>query len=55
MYAIRSYYEDREILVNRIYREERNAADTSVEASVVAFNEAIHIIFERFLADLTGP
>jgi len=46
--------EDREILVNRIYREERSAADTSVEASVVAFNEAIHIIFERFLADLTG-
>ena len=46
--------ENREILVNHIYREERSAADASVEASVVAFNEAVHLIFERFLADLTG-
>ena len=46
--------ENREILVNHIYREERNAADTTVEASVIAFNEAVHLIFERFLADLTG-
>jgi ABC-type uncharacterized transport system auxiliary subunit len=46
--------EDREILVNRIYREERSAADDTVEASVVAFNAAVHSIFERFLADLTG-
>jgi ABC-type uncharacterized transport system auxiliary subunit len=43
-----------EILVNRIYREERDAANASVEASVIAFNEAVHIIFEQFLADLTG-
>jgi ABC-type uncharacterized transport system auxiliary subunit len=43
-----------EILVNRIYREERGAANASVEASVIAFNEAVHIIFEQFLADLTG-
>lgn len=44
-----------EILVNRIYREERSAANTSVEASVTAFNQAVHSIFEQFLADLTGP
>jgi ABC-type uncharacterized transport system auxiliary subunit len=47
--------ESGEILVNRIYREERDAASASVEASVVAFNEAVHIIFQQFLADLTGP
>jgi len=46
--------ENREILVNRIYRAERSAADTTVEASVIAFNKAIHTIFEQFLADLTG-
>jgi ABC-type uncharacterized transport system auxiliary subunit len=44
-----------EILVNRIYREERDAADTTVEASVSALNEAVHSIFEQFLADLTAP
>ncbi len=46
--------ENREILVNRTYRAERGAADATVEASVTAFNEAVHIIFEQFLADLTG-
>ena len=43
-----------EILVNRSYREERAAANSSVEASVVAFDEAINVIFEQFLADLSG-
>lgn len=43
-----------EILVNRSYREERVAANSTVEASVVAFSEAVHAIFERFLADLCG-
>ena len=43
-----------EILVNRSYREERVAANSTVEASVVAFSEAVHAIFERFLADLGG-
>jgi len=43
---------DSEILVNQSYREERRAANTTVEASVDAFGEAIHAIFERFLADL---
>jgi ABC-type uncharacterized transport system auxiliary subunit len=46
--------ESGEILVNHSYREERTAANASVEASVVAFSEAIHTIFERFLADLGG-
>ncbi len=40
------------ILVNRRYREERPARDGSFEASVNAFSEAVHAIFERFLADL---
>ena len=43
-----------EILVNRSYREERPAADSTMEASVVAFSEAVHAIFERFLADLNA-
>jgi len=42
------------ILVNRSYREDRIAADAAIEASVVAFSEAVHAIFERFLADLGG-
>jgi ABC-type uncharacterized transport system auxiliary subunit len=45
--------ESGEILINRIYREERDAANDSVEASVTAFNEAVHAIFKQFLADLT--
>jgi len=40
------------ILVNRSYREERPARDGSFEASVNAFSEAVHAIFERFLTDL---
>ena len=40
------------ILVNRSYREERPARDGSIEASVNAFSEAVHAIFERFLTDL---
>ena len=43
-----------EILVNHSYREERAAANSKVEASVVAFGEAVHAIFEQFLADLGG-
>jgi ABC-type uncharacterized transport system auxiliary subunit len=43
-----------EILVNRSYREERPAADTTIEASAAAFSAAVHAIFERFLADLGG-
>ncbi len=42
------------ILVNHSYREERAAANSTIEASVVAFGEAVHLIFERFLADLGG-
>ncbi len=43
-----------EILVNRSYREEQAAANSTIAASVVAFGEAVHVIFERFLADLGG-
>lgn len=43
-----------EILVNSSYREERAAADASIAASAVAFSEAVHAIFEQFLADLGG-
>jgi ABC-type uncharacterized transport system auxiliary subunit len=43
-----------EILVNHSYREERAAANANIEASVVAFGEAIHAIFEQLLADLSG-
>jgi ABC-type uncharacterized transport system auxiliary subunit len=43
-----------EILVNRSYREERAAANSTIAASAVAFSEAVHVIFERFLADLSS-
>ena len=43
-----------EILVNHSYREERAAENSSIAASAVAFSEAVHAIFERFLADLGG-
>ncbi len=43
-----------EILVNHSYREERAAANSTIAASAVAFSEAVHAIFERFLADLGG-
>ena len=43
---------DKEILINHSYREERAAANSTVAASAVAFSEAVHVIFERFLADL---
>ncbi len=43
-----------EILVNHSYRKERAAENSTIAASVVAFNEAIHAIFEQFLADLGG-
>jgi hypothetical protein len=44
----------KEILVNHSYREERAAANSTIAASAVAFSEAVHVIFERFLADLGG-
>ena len=43
-----------EILVSHSYREEQAAANSTIAASVVAFNKAVHVIFERFLADLGG-
>jgi ABC-type uncharacterized transport system auxiliary subunit len=43
-----------EILVNRSYREEQAAANSTIAASADAFSKAVHIIFERFLADLGG-
>ncbi len=43
-----------EILVNHSYREERAAENSTIAASAVAFSEAVHAIFERFLADLGG-
>ncbi len=43
-----------EILVNHSYREERAAANSTIAASAVAFSEAVHAIFEQFLADLGG-
>jgi len=43
-----------EILVNHTYREERAAANSTIAASAVAFSEAVHAIFEQFLADLDG-
>jgi ABC-type uncharacterized transport system auxiliary subunit len=42
----------KEILINHSYREERAAANSTIAASAVAFSEAVHVIFERFLADL---
>jgi ABC-type uncharacterized transport system auxiliary subunit len=45
---------DGEILVNRSYREERAAANATIAASAAAFSEAVHVIFEQFLADLSG-
>ena len=44
----------KEILVNHSYREERAAANSTIAASAVAFSEAVHVIFERFLADLSS-
>ena len=43
-----------EILLNHSYREEQAAANSTIAASAVAFSEAVHAIFERFLADLSG-
>lgn len=43
-----------DLLVLKIYREERPAGGRAVAQSVVAFNEALTAIFERFLADLAG-
>lgn len=43
-----------EILVNHTYREERAAANSTIAASAIAFSEAVHAIFEQFLADLGG-
>jgi ABC-type uncharacterized transport system auxiliary subunit len=43
-----------EILVNHSYREERAAENSTIAASAVAFSEAVHAIFEQFLADLGG-
>jgi len=45
---------DGEILVNSSYREERTAENSTIAASAVAFSEAVHVIFEQFLADLGG-
>jgi len=45
---------DGEILVNHSYREERAAANSTIAASAVAFSEAVHVIFERFLTDLSS-
>jgi ABC-type uncharacterized transport system auxiliary subunit len=44
----------KEILVNHSYREEQAAANSTIAASADAFSKAVHIIFERFLADLSG-
>jgi ABC-type uncharacterized transport system auxiliary subunit len=44
----------KEILLNHSYREEQAAANSTIAASAVAFGKAVHIIFERFLADLSG-
>jgi ABC-type uncharacterized transport system auxiliary subunit len=43
-----------EILVNHSYRQEQAAANSTIAASAVAFGKAVHIIFERFLADLSS-
>jgi ABC-type uncharacterized transport system auxiliary subunit len=40
------------ILVNHSYREERAARDATFDASVNAFSDAVHAIFQRFLSDL---
>jgi ABC-type uncharacterized transport system auxiliary subunit len=45
---------EKEILVNNSYREEQTAANSTIAASAVAFSEAVHVIFERFLADLSS-
>ena len=45
---------DGEILINQRYREERTATDRTVAAAADAFGEAVHDIFERFLADLSA-
>ncbi len=43
-----------EVLVNRSYREERAAKDSTVAASANAFAEAVHAVFQQFLTDLSG-
>jgi ABC-type uncharacterized transport system auxiliary subunit len=43
-----------EILVNHSYRQEQAAANSTIAASAAALSEAVHIIFEQFLADLSG-
>jgi ABC-type uncharacterized transport system auxiliary subunit len=45
---------DGRILTNQTYREERAAGDRTVAASAKAFGDAVHDIFERFLADLNA-
>jgi ABC-type uncharacterized transport system auxiliary subunit len=43
---------DGRILTNQTYHDERAAADRTVAAATRAFGQAVHDIFERFLADL---
>jgi ABC-type uncharacterized transport system auxiliary subunit len=45
---------DGQVLTNQTYREERVATDRTVAAAAKAFGEAVHDIFERFLADLNA-
>ena len=45
---------DGRVLTNQTYREERAATDRTVAAAAKAFGEAVHDIFERFLADLNA-
>lgn len=45
---------DGRVLINQRYREERTATGRTVAAAANAFGEAVHDIFERFLADLSA-
>ena len=45
---------DRALLLQRVYREERPAADAGVPAAVAAFDQALAALLERLVADLAG-
>ena len=45
---------DGTVLIHQRYQEEREAANSKVAASADAFGEAVHAIFDRFVADLSS-
>ena len=45
---------DRHPLVHQTYRQEQEANDNGVDASIFAYNQALTTILDRFLADSSG-